>query len=574
MEAEEKVVTCPFCSVGCRYLLRVEDGRAVEVVPLRGDEVSKGRLCLRGWSAYGLSLSSRPSLPEVGERGRREAVSWEEAVEFVARRLEGVVREHGPQSVLILGSSLLPLEDIEAILSFASALGTPNADDPSRVERAALLGIGLPSLPPDLGRADLFVVVGSWLDLRSPILASDIMRSLKPVVAVGPVRDRMVRLSQVHLLTKPGGESATLSALLRAVGSILKGRGRVSAPFGAPSPGIPMERVEHVAGAICEARRPAVVVSLGLSLIGSSSVVQLARALAEAVGGELILSPAFSNSMGAEVAGLRPADGGMAVWEALGREPKRSPKAIILFGDDPLLRLPDVASCRAALEGAELVVVAHFCPTESARFSHAFLPLAGPLEMERTTVNFWGRRTESPAVLSPNGRRTAREILEEIAKRMGLSLGARWSPKPEGKPPKVEELPVPEPVSPTDERPFVLMLSPLYPWEGEPLALCALPNLEREYSVRARDFPEGYLSISSEDARRHRLRAWRRVKVASERGEAVLWLHISPEVPEGVAIVPFHLRGRVAEVLGEPQPDPLTGVPVLRPIPVSIEEAG
>lgn len=567
-KSEEKETTCPFCSVGCRFSLRVQDGRAVEVVPLRTDEVSRGRLCLRGWSTYGLSLSERPSQPSVEGR----PASWEEAVEFASRRLSELVKEYGPESVVILGSSFLPLEDLESLASFAAALGTPNLDDPSRAERA-LLPANFPlSSPKGLEEADLLLVIGSWLEVRNPILASDIMRSLKLLISLGPVRDRMARLSQVHLQSRPGGESALLAALLKAVGEVSSGKG-IPLPSRALEPGVPLEVVEQAARMLWGATRTTIVVSLSLSLLGEVAVAPLAEALADVLGASLVFVPSFSNSTGAEQVCLRPADGGMTAWEALGSSPKRKPRALLCFGDEPLLRLPDVASARKALKETEFVLLAHFCLTESAKIAHAFLPISGPLEVEGTMVNFWGRKAESPSVLSPNGRRPLRALLADLAKAMGISLeGAKWTPGFPSEAPKVEELPIPKPVSPTEERPFVLLLSPLYTWEGEPLALCALPNLEREMTLRGRDFPEGFVSISPEEARKHNLRAWRRVKVASERGEAVLWLHISPEVPEGVALVPFHLREKVEAVFGESEKEPLTGLPVFRPVPVSIGE--
>src|SRR5690606_19691208 len=89
----------------CAMLVRVEDGRAVDV---RGDPahpVTQGFLCAKVnrylERTYHPDRLTRP-LRRVGPKGegRFEPASWDEALEDIARRLGEVIDRFGPQAIL------------------------------------------------------------------------------------------------------------------------------------------------------------------------------------------------------------------------------------------------------------------------------------------------------------------------------------------------------------------------------------------------------------------------------------------------------------------------------------------
>jgi anaerobic selenocysteine-containing dehydrogenase len=68
------------------------------------DPQSMGRLCPRGTGAVGAHYDPdrlRQPLMRVGERGKEQwkAVSWDEALSFVAEKMNKIKAEHGPESV-------------------------------------------------------------------------------------------------------------------------------------------------------------------------------------------------------------------------------------------------------------------------------------------------------------------------------------------------------------------------------------------------------------------------------------------------------------------------------------------
>ena len=97
------------CGGRCRLTAHVRGGRVVRIttddLPDDGDRPQL-RACLRG-----RAIASRMNDPRrllypmkrVGARGegRFQRVTWAEAIEFIAARLEGVLRDHGPGAVFI-----------------------------------------------------------------------------------------------------------------------------------------------------------------------------------------------------------------------------------------------------------------------------------------------------------------------------------------------------------------------------------------------------------------------------------------------------------------------------------------
>ena len=97
------------CGGGCALLAYVEDGRVVRITdnPVGGPYMSG---CLRGYqmprTLYAADRLRRPLL-RSGPRGSGEyrEVTWDEALDVVAERLDDVRSRHGADSVLHLGGS-------------------------------------------------------------------------------------------------------------------------------------------------------------------------------------------------------------------------------------------------------------------------------------------------------------------------------------------------------------------------------------------------------------------------------------------------------------------------------------
>jgi len=80
---------CRFCGTGCHVMVGVSEGRVVSVAGDRMADVNKGLLCVKGYHV-GLALygNDRLTTPLLRRNGELVPISWEEAIEVIAERVE------------------------------------------------------------------------------------------------------------------------------------------------------------------------------------------------------------------------------------------------------------------------------------------------------------------------------------------------------------------------------------------------------------------------------------------------------------------------------------------------------
>ncbi|MEU8309276.1 molybdopterin-dependent oxidoreductase [Actinomadura sp. NPDC048955] len=105
------------------------------------------------------------------------------------------------------------------------------------------------------------------------------------------------------------------------------------------------------------------------------------------------------------------------------------PKALLLFGSNPVVSAPGAAGVQERLGALDLLVVADFVPSETARRADVVLPTAQWAEESGTMTNLEGRvLRRRRAVRPPDGVRTDLEILAALAGR--LEAPGEWSTDP------------------------------------------------------------------------------------------------------------------------------------------------
>jgi thiosulfate reductase/polysulfide reductase chain A len=116
------------CPSECGISVRVEDGVAKQIYGNPHSLINNGTLCAKG--ASGLQLTYSPHriktpLIRTGERGedRWKEISWEEALDLIAKKLIAIKQEHGPEAVVL---DVGDVTDREAFYRIFHAFGTPN----------------------------------------------------------------------------------------------------------------------------------------------------------------------------------------------------------------------------------------------------------------------------------------------------------------------------------------------------------------------------------------------------------------------------------------------------------------
>lgn len=213
--------TCPYCGVGCGVIAAGDT--------IKGDPdhpANFGKLCSKG-SALGetLSLEGRLLYPEIsGER-----VSWDRALNTVAKKFGETIAQHGPDSVAFYVSGQCLTEDYYVANKLMKGfIGSGNIDTNSRLCMASSVAghtraFGADVVPgcyEDLDEADLIVLVGSNLAWCHPVLAQRIAgtkaaRSSLRIVNVDPRHTATSELADTQLSLAPGSDVALFNGLLR-----------------------------------------------------------------------------------------------------------------------------------------------------------------------------------------------------------------------------------------------------------------------------------------------------------------------------------------------------------------------
>lgn len=302
--------TCGYCGVGCSLDVLTSDGAVTAVLPARDGPVNRGHACVKGRFAHGFLRSpDRLTRPLLRRAGRLEAVSWEEALDHVARGLLAAVTAGGPDAVAAISSARATNEENYLLQKFMRVvIGTNNVDNCSRLCHAPsaaglTAAFGLPGGTDrfeDVESADCLLVVGANPVEAHPVvgarLLQRVLRGARLVVA-DPRAVGLARHADVHLRPRPG----TNVALFHGMAHVLLAENLVDEEFlrlraaGLPeltallagySPertsavtGVPAADVVAAARLFGRARRPAIVYGLGVTehLHGTDGVRVLAN---------------------------------------------------------------------------------------------------------------------------------------------------------------------------------------------------------------------------------------------------------------------------------------------------------
>ncbi len=135
MEYKNVYTICPFCGAGCGMLLEVLDGAVEGVLPCKTSPLSRGRLCVKGWSAHEFIYGKdRLKKPLLRKEGRLQEVEWDEVLGFIADRLKAIREAHGPDAIAGLSSAKCTTEENYLFQKlFRAVIGTNNVDHCARL---------------------------------------------------------------------------------------------------------------------------------------------------------------------------------------------------------------------------------------------------------------------------------------------------------------------------------------------------------------------------------------------------------------------------------------------------------
>jgi NADH-quinone oxidoreductase chain G len=573
---DEYEITCPYCGCGCTTNLSLREGRIVRARGKQGKGINDGDLCSKGRFGFDYIYSdNRLTTPLLKKNDKLEPATWEEALEFVAQKLEAIKTQHGPSAIGAIGSQRCTMEDNYMLQRFMrEVVGTDNIDSAARfgyakAQRAVEKAFGLKSLPITWDsplKADFILVVDSDITSTVPVWGLNFINAKQEgaqLVVADAKETKLAKNSTQWLRTKPGSGVALINGIMKVIidnglyskekalslpkfDTLLSSLKAYTLATAASITGIPEDTIVATAKAYAAAGTRLISLTAGASENTKSLNTYLAAAnlvlLMGDAPGTLQIPAEFSNTLGMWTVGVRPLSGGKDAHEMLY---KPGIKAMFIMGENPLISFQDVTTVEKTLKGLDLLIVQDIFLTGVAKMADVVLPACSWGEKEGTFMSATGSIQKIPKLISEAGQAIADwKIFRNLARLMNKDLGVKELSDIRG---AITDMAVEaqqgeehlsfNPVNyevmeaATGEFPLFMVTSNILQHSG---ALSVLSkNLDSVVS-------DAYLQINIKDAEKYKIRDEGYVKVTSKRGEAYLKAMVSEEVPEGTVFAPTH----------------------------------
>jgi NADH-quinone oxidoreductase subunit G len=405
----------PHDSTGANLIVQVKNNRVMRVVPLENDAINECWIADRDRFSYeALNSDDRLTQPMIKQGGQWREVTWQSALEYVANGLQQVRNDHGAGAIGALVSPHSTLEELFLAGSLVRGLGSENIDYRLRnaefesTPAVRYLGTSIASLS-GLQRV---LVVGSNLRKDHPLFALRIRQAVKAGCAVNVVATGAVdwAMPLANTLEAPASQWAQSLAEICAAVAAAKGIAPpVTASAGA--------QASAIAASLLGGERKAVLLgNAAVHHLHASSLLSLANWIAEQTGASVGVLSEASNTVGAQVAGARPGQGGLNAAQML----SGGLKAVLLLNNEPEFDSAAGARAASALQAAPLVVTLSPFKANLA-FSDVLLPIAPFTETSGTFINAEGRVQSFHAVVKPLGEaRPAWKVLRVLGNLLKL----------------------------------------------------------------------------------------------------------------------------------------------------------
>ncbi len=230
------ITTCAYCGVGCSFKAELRGDELVRMVPYKHGKANRGHSCVKGRFAYGYaSHKDRILNPMIRENINDpwQEVSWDEAMEFTAKRMGGIIEKHGRHSVGVITSSRCTNEEAYLVQKLTRAVFLNNNTDTCARVCHSPTGYGLgQTLGTSAGtqdfdsveHTDVVIVIGANPTDGHPVFASRLKKRLRKgakLIVVDPRRTDIVQSphikAQHHLALTPGTNVAVVTALAHTI---------------------------------------------------------------------------------------------------------------------------------------------------------------------------------------------------------------------------------------------------------------------------------------------------------------------------------------------------------------------
>ncbi len=225
---EESKTICPFCGIGCVLDVDLKNGKILSTRPANGTSLNRGQACVKGRfiSKDVVYTSKRITAPKIRKGKELEEVGWDEALDFVARKLKA----YKGSELALIDSPQMSCEDIYVSRKFSKeALKTKNVAvspgyAPQSIYSSLIMNNSM-QFPlnfklKDIAKARTIFLMGIDLTVSHPIVWLEVLEAVKNganLVVVSPAELASTRFASHWLRNKAGSEIHLLGYLSKII---------------------------------------------------------------------------------------------------------------------------------------------------------------------------------------------------------------------------------------------------------------------------------------------------------------------------------------------------------------------
>jgi predicted molibdopterin-dependent oxidoreductase YjgC len=434
----EETTTCPLCGIGCQTRLQVKGQRVIGSLPAEDPLINNGQLCVKGRFCIPELVNGYQRLvkPFKTENGTQAMLSWEEAVELAAKRLEACA----PDEFGMLVSPDCCTEDLYVAQKFVrTAMRSHRIDTSARSFYGsafdAYLGILKKAQPlAELKNASVILCLGFDGRFGASVVGVELRKATRngaKIVTMHPRDHSASVLSDRWIKALPGTELdalRTLVDLTNAEAGVVAGSAD--------------DKLHAQLSATANLLRaaPAAAIVIGSEFLkydAAAEILATIEQLALNTRAGIVAVPAHNNLLGTIMMGTYAEilPGGMSSsdearrlqvglqwgvnlaessspWNAGSVSEKSKLKVLYVVGEV-------MANLRSL---CEFSIFQNIYPPESLKDADLALPAAAFSEVEGTCFNYEGRVQRVARVVAPPGEALPDwQIICRIARKMGVS---------------------------------------------------------------------------------------------------------------------------------------------------------
>ncbi len=411
-ELDQTVSTCTYCSDGCQLSVGSRGGEVMRVVARDRyvNGINGEFLCAKGRFAHHfVNDKERVKTPLVRYKkgGRLIPTTWDEAIRFIAQKLNDVFEASGKESIGFIGSPRLTNESLFTLKKFANEVVENQnyavSDANNWTQFFANLSAPL-ATHKDIRHAKTILLIGGNPKERHPLTDKQILQAVRnagaSLIVVNETPIRTARRASQFLHVNPDSYDAFFLALAD----------EGSAESAVKKLGVEAAELQTIRETVNKTTGDVVII-LGDDL--SAEALAVAAQLPLHHEGQRILLhplPLYNNSVGA----VDMIGGGKSIFDVL-----KNSRALYFAGS----LLPQQLA-NADLPGKDFIVVQELFETETCQYADVVLPAASFAEQDGTFTNNDGLVQRVRQAIAPvHQAKPDWAILALIAKEFGVDFG-------------------------------------------------------------------------------------------------------------------------------------------------------